>query len=324
MMKSKSLSVIIALVIVTIAMSGTAAAADLTISGDSVTTAPGSSVEVTFTATNDGSKTKQGTVSLNPSSLPASWSVSDISGTDPNPVDNFAVIDNGNSQIFSDINPGETVTVTADVSVPTDAAPGDQGFVAALEDGNGNQIGQATTDISVTSPLSLSGNQVVGVKPGESATFSLTASNSGTNVMNGSISVNQSTVPSGWQLSDVSGTDPNPEDSLSTIADNSEVVYTDIDADEDVSFTGTIAVPDTASTGDYDITTELTSDGSPIESSIITLAVAKQNPAAKAYNTNNKKGIQTTELTTAIGDFRNQALGTSGLITVIEEWRNTN
>lgn len=323
MTQHKLSSAIVALSLVVIAISGTAAAVDLTLSGDSVTASPGSSVDVTFTVTNNANETRQGTVRLNTSSLPSSWSVSDVSGTDPNPQDQFAVIDSGTSQTFSDIDAGETVTVTASVSVPTDAAPGDQRFVASLEDSNGDRIGTAATDISVTSALSLSGNQVIGVKQGEVATVSLTASNDGTETKNGTISINESTIPDAWTLSGVTGNDPNPEDSLSTISSGSQVVYTDIDAGEDVTYEGKLAVPNAEASGKYNISVNLSSDGSRIQSSIITVAVSEQNPTAKAYNTNGQRGIQTQELVTAVDDFREGKVDPQGLIAVIKSWRNS-
>lgn len=316
-------SALITLSLVVIAMSGTAAAADLNISGDSVTASPGSSVDVTVAVTNSATETKQGTVRLNTSSLPSSWSVSDVNGNDPNPQDMFAVIDSGTSQTFSDIDAGETVTVTASVSVPAGVDPGDRSLVASLEDSNGERIGSAAADIAVTSPLSLSDSQAIGVRQGESTTVSLTASNDGTVRKNGTISIDESTLPDGWTLSNVSGNDPNPQDSLSTISNGSQVVYTDINADESVTYEGKLSVPDSVASGKYNISATLSSDGSTIQSSTITVAVSEQDPTVDAYDTNNKEGIQTGELVTAISEFRNGNVNPSGLVSVIDSWRNS-
>jgi PGF-CTERM protein len=125
-----------------------AAVVDLSASGGSATANPGDTVDVTFDITNDGDETGEAIFTVNESSLPSDFSVTDVTGEDPNPQDQFAVIESGNQVTFSDVDAGETVTVTATVDVPGDASTGDYTLGGDLNDGDGNDL--QTVDSTIT------------------------------------------------------------------------------------------------------------------------------------------------------------------------------
>jgi hypothetical protein len=82
--------------------------------------------DVSVTVTNAGETTREATVNFAESSLPRGLTLESVSGRDPTPVDQLAVITNEETAevAFSDIDPGETVTATASVT-PTSEATAD-------------------------------------------------------------------------------------------------------------------------------------------------------------------------------------------------------
>jgi hypothetical protein len=79
--------------------------------------------DVSVTVTNAGETTRQAAVNFSESSLPRGLTLENVSGSDPSPVDQLAVItDEETAEVaFSDIDPGETVTATASVSPTSEA-----------------------------------------------------------------------------------------------------------------------------------------------------------------------------------------------------------
>jgi hypothetical protein len=92
---------------------------DVTFNPDSQDTA-----EIQFEVTNTGNETGSVVVDVDRSSLSSNLTLEGINGTDPNPADQFAVIINeGDATVtFSDLNAGETATVTATVVDTTTSA----------------------------------------------------------------------------------------------------------------------------------------------------------------------------------------------------------
>lgn len=112
-----SLSLLSAPVAAVVEVDGSAT--DITFNPDNQDTA-----EIEFEVTNTGNETGRVVVDINESSLPSNLTLEDISGDDPNPADQFAVIVNQDAATvtFSDLDASETVTVTATVADATTSA----------------------------------------------------------------------------------------------------------------------------------------------------------------------------------------------------------
>jgi hypothetical protein len=77
--------------------------------------------------------------------------VTSFTATDPEPEDQLAVIQNAPTFVFSDIDAGETVTVTAFVSIPGTATEDEYTLDATVEDVSAdNHLGVVTSTIRVT------------------------------------------------------------------------------------------------------------------------------------------------------------------------------
>lgn len=122
---------------------------DLAITADSVTITPNESAAVTYSVTNNGLETVTASTVVNTTTLPPGWAVENISGTDPTPVDQFPVIEDGSEVAFSDIGAGETVTVTVTVTPSPNATDGTYSLTADLQRNN-SSVGTATASITVT------------------------------------------------------------------------------------------------------------------------------------------------------------------------------
>jgi M6 family metalloprotease-like protein len=121
----------------------------LSISAESYSITPNKSAVVSYSITNNGSQTITASTIVNGSTLPTSWVIENITGTDPNPADQFAVITEGSEVAFSDIGAGETVTVTAIVTPPSNATSRTYTLAADLHR-NRSTVGTATASITVT------------------------------------------------------------------------------------------------------------------------------------------------------------------------------
>jgi hypothetical protein len=156
-------------------------------SGGSASASPGDTgVQVTFGVENSGDEIGSAEVTVQNGSLPSGWSVTDLEANDPNPADFAAVIPNPPTYVFSDVDPGETVTVTATVDVPDGAAVGDYTLNATVENvSSGTQIGTPSSTISVSEtdagPFGVSNlspaNPTAG--PGDQVTVSADITNQG-------------------------------------------------------------------------------------------------------------------------------------------------
>ena len=326
MSRSRTIGVLASVLLLVLAASvGASASGHLSISGPADTSASqGSTVSVTYSVTNSDSSTSEAVVTINNSSLPAQWTVSDVSGTDPNPSDAFAVIEGGMEVAFSDVNPNETVTVTATVEVPSDASIGTQTLPAELADGGGNTVGTAAAAISVSHPLSFSSGDNVSVEPGDSAKVPFSVTNTGAESMNGTVQLNSSSIPSNWTVSGFSGTDPNPEDNFAVISDDTQVTFTDIDAGETVTATAELTVPDgNESLGNYSVVASLQQENSEISSAATNVTVEQQQSVTDRYDEDND-GVGTTDLITGINDYRNGSLDITDLLTLLDSYRGNN
>jgi uncharacterized membrane protein len=300
------------------------ASAHLSISGpaDPIETSGGEQVTVTFEVTNTENSTQQAIVTFNNSSLPSAWTISDVGGTDPNPADGFAVLATGDQVTFSDVNPNETVTATATIDVPSDAAIGEYDLTAELADGDGNPISTQSATIEVPNPLSLTAGDNVSAEPGESVDVAFEVTNDGSATTNATVQINESALPANLTVENVEGTDPSPQDGFAVIETGTEVAFSDIDAGETVTVTSTIAIPDTnESLGNYSVRADLRQSDTAIATDGVALTVENQQSVTDQYDEDGD-GVEANELITAIDDFRTGNLTPGELLELIGSFRN--
>lgn len=310
--------------IVLVVSMSVSASAHLTISGpaEPIETSGGEQVTVTFDVTNTDSSTKQAIVTFNNSSLPSGWMIADVDGNDPNPADQFAVLPGEDDVTFSDVNANETVTATATIDVPSDAAIGEYELTAELADGEGNPISTETATIEIPNPLSLTAGNNVSVEPGESADVSFEVTNDGAVTQNATVQINESALPANLTLASVEGDDPNPEDDFAVVEEENRVAFSDIDADETVTVTGTVEISDTnESLGNYSVRATLSQSDSEITTESVALTVENQQSVTDQYDEDGD-GVEANELITAIDDFRTGNLTPGELLELIGSFRN--
>ena len=240
----------------------TAQSVNVSAPDDPVVATAGETVPVTFTVTNPSTEESTASVTVNNTSLPSSWTLANVSGSDPDPVDQFAVLTRGSEVVFSDIDPDETVTVTAMVTVPEDVSSGNEQLTASLYDGDDNsKLDTVEATIAVPQKLDLAADETQSVSAGEEITVSFTVTNDGSAVDTGVILVDTSTLPDSWSVSEVEGTDPDPIDQFAVLTRESEIVFSDIDPGETVTASVTVAVPETATPNTYELDADLRQDG---------------------------------------------------------------
>ena len=186
--------------------------------------------------------------------------------------------------------------------------------------GNGDAwLGSYTLDstetLTITEPA-----EPVSTEANSSVAVTYEVTNHDANTSDAIVEVNRSSLPTGWTLSDLSGTDPNPQDQFAVVESESQVAFSDVDPDETVTVTATVAVPANASEGNYTLTTTLSNDSSTVRTVTTTVSVGPQSITAR-YDENGN-GIEITELLTGIEDFRNDEISVQELLELIEAWRS--
>lgn len=312
--------ILFTLATVTAMVAGVTMGQSLSISGpdSSTNAAAGDTVSVEFTVTNSGANTTDGVVTVDGSTLPSNWSVTDLSGTDPNPQDQFAVISSETQVTFSDIDGNETVTVTANVSVPSDASAGNATLEAVLESGEGTRLGTAEAEIVVSEALSFASGDAASVQLGGTTGVEFTVTNQGSSTESATVAVNTSSAPATWTVSDLAGDDPNPQDEFAVIENATSVTFSDIDADETVTVTATVEVPADASLGDFSLSAELTQDGQSLGTASTGVTVVEN--VTERYD-RDKDGVETTELVDGVKDWRTGHLTAQQLLDLLDIWK---
>lgn len=187
--------------------------------------------------------------------------------------------------------------------------------------GDGGQAWLGSYTVDSTQGLSISGPaEPVSTEANSSVSITYEVTNHDANTSDAIVDVNQSSLPTGWTLSELSGTDPNPQDQFAVVESESQVAFSDVDPDETVTATATVAVPANASDGNYSLTATLSNDSGAVRTVTTTVSVGPQSITDR-YDQDGD-GIEITELLTGIEDFRNDEISVQELLELIEAWRS--
>lgn len=169
------------------------------------------------------------------------------------------------------------------------------------------------------SGLSITGGSY-SITPNESVSVAYSVTNDGAETARANTIVNASTLPAGWTVDNITGSDPSPADQFAVITDGPEVAFSDVNTGETVAVTATVTPSSNATGGIYNLTADLRRNSSSIETATASITVTTGDIVAQ-YDTDGD-GVETSELLTAIRDWRQEQIETQDLLTLIDAWRS--